>query len=126
MLDHVSVQVADVEVATIFYTKVFASLGMVELMRFPRGSSFVVGLGGDDGFPHFWLSKSETVGNRELHLAFTADDRARVDSVHEAALAAGVEVLHAPTEWPEYHAGYYSVFLRDPDGNNVEAVCHRG
>jgi catechol 2,3-dioxygenase-like lactoylglutathione lyase family enzyme len=47
-----------------------------------------------------------------------------VDAVHEAAVAAGVEVLHAPREWPEYHPGYYGVFLRDPDGHNVEAVHH--
>jgi predicted lactoylglutathione lyase len=49
-----------------------------------------------------------------------------VDAVHEAAVAEGAEVLHAPREWPEYHAGYYGVFLRDPDGHNVEVVYHGG
>jgi catechol 2,3-dioxygenase-like lactoylglutathione lyase family enzyme len=53
-----------------------------------------------------------------------AADRAAVEAVHRAAVAAGAEVLHAPREWPEYHPGYYAVFLRDPDGHNVEAVCH--
>jgi catechol 2,3-dioxygenase-like lactoylglutathione lyase family enzyme len=57
-------------------------------------------------------------------VAFGAPDRAAVDAVHAAAVAAGVEVLHAPREWPEYHPGYYAVFLRDPDGHNVEAVHH--
>ncbi len=57
-------------------------------------------------------------------MAFPAPDRAAVDAVHEAAVAGGVEVLHAPREWPEYHPGYYAVFLRDPDGHNVEAVHH--
>ena len=61
-----------------------------------------------------------------MHVAFTAQDRAAVDAVYQAALAAGTEVLHTPREWPEYHPGYYGVFLRDPDGHNVEAVCHRG
>ena len=53
-------------------------------------------------------------------------DRAAIDAVHAAAVAAGVEVLHAPREWPEYHPGYYGVFLRDPDGHNAEAVHHGG
>ncbi len=57
-------------------------------------------------------------------MAFSVADRAGVDAVHAAALAAGAEVLHAPREWPEYHPGYYAVFLRDPDGHNVEAVTH--
>ena len=45
--------------------------------------------------------------------------------MHQVAVGLGGEVLHEPREWPEYHPGYYAVFLRDPDGNNVEAVCHR-
>ncbi len=84
----------------------------------------VVGLAGPDGVPSFWLSPAGRSEARELHVAFAAPDRAAVDAVHEAALSAGAEVLHAPQEWPEYHPGYYGVFLRDPDGHNVEAVCH--
>ena len=57
-------------------------------------------------------------------MAFSAADRAAVDAVHAAAIEAGVEVLHPPQEWPQYHPGYYGVFVRDLDGNNVEAVCH--
>ena len=81
-------------------------------------------LAGSDGVPAFWLSPPTGKETRELHVAFRAPDRAAVDAVHQAAAAAGVEVLHAPREWPEYHPGYYAVFLRDPDGHNVEAVHH--
>ncbi|HVL84654.1 MAG TPA: VOC family protein [Pseudonocardia sp.] len=93
-------------------------------MRFPVGEQFVVGLSGPDGHPDFWLSPAAGTEAREAHLAFLAPDRSAVDAVHEAAVAAAVEVLHAPREWPEYHPGYYAVFLRDPDGHNVEAVHH--
>ena len=61
-----------------------------------------------------------------MHVAFTAPDAAHVRAFHAAALAAGAESLHAPRLWPEYHPGYYGAFVRDPDGNNVEAVCHTG
>ncbi|MEJ3749236.1 VOC family protein [Actinomycetes bacterium KLBMP 9797] len=124
MFDHVGVQVADVEAALAFYLKAFAPLGLREVMRFPHDDSFVVGMSGPDGVPQFWLSAAAGTETRELHLAFRAPDRAAVDAVHTAAVAAGVEVLHAPREWPEYHPGYYAVFLRDLDGHNVEAVCH--
>ena len=78
---------------------------------------------------NFWLGPVPEEARdrvpRENHLAFTAPDRAAVDAFHAAALAVGAESLHAPREWPEYHEGYYGAFVRDPDGNNVEAVCHR-
>lgn len=59
-----------------------------------------------------------------MHVAFTAPDWDAVDAVHEAAREAGAQVLHEPRVWPEYHEGYYGVFVRDLDGNNVEAVHH--
>ena len=61
---------------------------------------------------------------REIHVAFTAPNRATVDTVHRAARELGAEILHEPREWPEYHPGYYAVFVRDPDGNNTEVVSH--
>jgi predicted lactoylglutathione lyase len=79
---------------------------------------------GPDGFPHFWLGPEAAAARRETHGAFSAADRDAVDRVHDAAVAAGADVLHAPRLWPEYHPGYYGVFIRDLDGNNVEAVCH--
>jgi catechol 2,3-dioxygenase-like lactoylglutathione lyase family enzyme len=125
VIDHLGIQVADVEASLAFYLRAFAALGLREAMRHPVGSSVAVGISGPDGFPHLWLSPAEGAETREIHLALVAPDRAAVDAVHEAARAAGAQVLHAPREWPEYHPGYYGVFLRDLDGHNVEAVCHR-
>jgi catechol 2,3-dioxygenase-like lactoylglutathione lyase family enzyme len=124
MIDHIGVQAADVEAALSFYLRVFGPIGLQEAMRFPVGDSFVVGLAGPSGIADFWLSPAQRPEARELHVAFRADGRAGVHAVHDAAVAAGVEVLHAPREWPEYHPGYYAVFLRDLDGHNVEAVHH--
>ena len=76
--------------------------------------------------PEFWIGRQATgEGFRESHIAFSAPDRASVQAFFDAAVARGAEVLHAPRLWPEYHASYYGAFVRDPDGNNVEAVCHR-
>jgi catechol 2,3-dioxygenase-like lactoylglutathione lyase family enzyme len=127
MLDHLFVQVADVEASLAFYLRVFAPIGMREVLRFPHPGGFEVGLAGMDstaGTAAFWLGPAAGAETRELHIAFTAADRAAVDAVHECALAAGTQVLHAPREWPEYHPGYYGVYLRDLDGHNVEAVFH--
>jgi catechol 2,3-dioxygenase-like lactoylglutathione lyase family enzyme len=126
MLDHIGLQVTDVEASLAFYLRTFAAIGMREVMRFPQEGTFVVGLSGPDGLPNFWLAPAGDTEGRELHLAFRAADRDAVDAVHKAAVAAGAEVLHAPREWPEYHPGYYGVFLRDLDGHNVEAVHHGG
>ncbi|WP_163547589.1 VOC family protein [Candidatus Frankia nodulisporulans] len=124
MFDHIGVQAADVAASSAFYLATFAALGLREAVRFERDGALVVGLAGLDGQPAFWLSPAGGAEARELHVAFRAQDREAVDAVHAAAVAGGVEVLHAPREWPEYHPGYYGVFLRDPDGHNVEAVHH--
>ncbi|MGH9129334.1 MAG: VOC family protein [Acidimicrobiales bacterium] len=124
MLDHVGIQAADVEASLAFYLRTFAPIGMREMMRFEHGGEIFVGVCGPEGIPSFWLGPATGSEARELHVAFSAPDRAAVDAVRDAAMAAGVEVLHAPREWPEYHPGYYAVFLRDPDGHNVEAVYH--
>jgi len=124
MLDHLGLQAADVDVAVAFYLEAFAPLGFHEAMRIPTEDGPVVGLAGADGFPHFWLAPARQQPHRETHVAFTAASREVVDQVHEAARAAGAEILHPPRLWPEYHPNYYGVFLRDPDGNNVEAVHH--
>jgi catechol 2,3-dioxygenase-like lactoylglutathione lyase family enzyme len=124
MIDHIGVQVADVEASLAFYLNAFAPIGLREVMRFPHGGAFVVGLAGPGGVPSFWLHQGGGAETRELHLAFRADGRTAVDAVHRAAVAAGAEVLHDPREWPEYHPGYYAVYLRDLDGHNVEAVYH--
>lgn len=124
MLDHLGIQVSDVERSLSFYLTVFAPIGLREAMRHPVGDSFAVGMCGPDGGPDFWLGPAAGAETREIHLALRATDRAAIDAVYAAANAIGAEVLHAPREWPEYHPGYYGVFLRDPDGHNVEAVHH--
>jgi catechol 2,3-dioxygenase-like lactoylglutathione lyase family enzyme len=124
MLDHVGIQVADVSASLDFYLRVFEPLGFREAMRFPAGDSVVVGICGPDSNPAFWLVPAQAPETREIHLAFRAPDRAAVDAVHEVAREVGGEILHPPREWPEYHPGYFAVFLRDPDGHNVEAVHH--
>ncbi len=126
MLDHIGIQVGDVEASSALYLRCFAPIGLQEVVRFPVGDSAVVGLAGPNGVPDLWLAPGAGPETREIHVALAAPDRAAVDAVHEAAAAAGVEVLHSPREWPEYHPGYYAVFLRDPDGHNVEAVHHGG
>ena len=124
MLDHLGILCADPDAALVFYATAFAPLGFREAMRYDTPAGPVIGLAGPAGFPHFWLAPHAGRTEGEVHVAFTAPDRTAVDAVHAAAVAAGYEVLHAPRLWPEYHPGYYGVFLRDPDGNNAEAVHH--
>jgi len=84
----------------------------------------VIGFG-TPPMPDFWIGARTTgEGFRESHVAFTAPDRAAVQAFYVAALAHGAEVLHEPRVWEEYQADYFAAFVRDPDGNNVEAVCH--
>ena len=121
MIDHLGIQCTDVSASAEFYDAVLAPLGGRRLMEPMPG---IVGYGVDT--PDFWLgplSENHT-GWREDHIAFVASTRADVRAFFEAAVAAGAEVLHEPQEWPIYHPGYYGAFVRDPDGNNVEAVCH--
>ena len=124
MLDHLALQVADVDAAAAFYVEIFAPLEVRELMRFAGPQGPVVGLGGPDGRPQLWFGPLVDPGVRPVHLALSAPTRDAVDAVQDAAERAGAELLHSARLWPEYHPGYYGVFLRDPDGNNVEAVHH--
>lgn len=120
LLDHLSIQCADPAASAAFYDAVLAPLGARRIMEFGP----VVGYGAAQ--PEFWIGPRQTgEGFRESHIAFAAQDRATVDSFFRAAVDAGAEVLHEPRLWPEYHRDYYGAFVRDPDGNNVEAVCHR-
>jgi catechol 2,3-dioxygenase-like lactoylglutathione lyase family enzyme len=120
MLDHVSIQCADMAASASFYDAVLAPLGGRRIMDFGAA----IGYGTPDR-PDFWIGQQNTGdGFRESHLAFSAPSRAAVRAFFEAARALGAEVLHEPRVWPEYHETYYGAFVRDPDGNNVEAVCH--
>jgi catechol 2,3-dioxygenase-like lactoylglutathione lyase family enzyme len=121
MIDHVSIQCTDPDASAAFYDAVLAPLGGRRLMEFGP----VIGYGVPP-MPDFWIGPHETgEGFRESHLAFSAPDRATVQAFFEAAVEAGAEVLHEPRVWPEYHPNYFGAFVRDPDGNNVEAVCHQ-
>ena len=120
MLDHLSIQCVDVHASAAFYDAVLAPLGGNRVMDFGE----VIGFGAA-GKPEFWIGpQTSGEGFRESHIAFTAPDRAAVRAFFQAAARVGTEVLHEPRLWPEYHASYYGAFVRDPDGNNVEAVCH--
>ena len=86
---------------------------------------FGVAIGYGTDKPDFWIGTFDGIGpNREVHIAFTAPDAAHVRAFVAAAVDLGAEVLHEPRIWPEYHEHYYGGFVRDTEGNNVEAVCH--
>jgi catechol 2,3-dioxygenase-like lactoylglutathione lyase family enzyme len=120
MLDHISIQCADIAASTAFYDAVLGPLGGQRILDF--GS--VIGYGVPP-WPRFWIGPRSTgEGFREAHLAFQAPDRAAVRAFFDTAVGLGAEILHEPKVWPEYHDSYYGAFVRDPDGNNVEAVCH--
>jgi catechol 2,3-dioxygenase-like lactoylglutathione lyase family enzyme len=120
MINHLSIQVRDTATSARFYDAVLAPLGGRRVLEYGE----VIGYGVD--FPDFWIGPVTTGGEaREMHIAFTAADRATVVAFFDAATGLGAEVLHEPRVWPEYHPAYFGAFVRDPDGNNVEAVCHR-
>ena len=123
MIDHFGINCADLARAAGFYDRVLETLGHRRLM------DFGVAIGYGSHKPEFWIAAQPPEGpasgpNREVHIAFTAPDAETVRAFFTAATESGAEVLHEPRLWPEYHEGYYGAFVRDPDGNNVEAVCH--
>ncbi len=120
MLDHVSIQCVDVVASARFYDAVLAPLGVKRIMDFGTAIGY-----GTPPRPDFWIGAADSGdGFRESHLAFVASDRAAVRAFFETACGLGAQVLNEPREWPEYHEGYYGAFVRDPEGNNIEAVCH--
>ena len=125
MIDHTGIPVRDFAKARAFYDAALGALGARMLMTVPEehtGGVKVGGYGRDK--PDFWLTESRETGPGR-HTAFVARSRAEVDAFHAAALAAGGSDNGAPGLRLHYHANYYGAFVIDPDGNNVEAVCHR-
>lgn len=119
MLDHVGVPVSNRERSRRFYVEALSPLGYELIMEHD-----ISGVGfGQSGKPDFWIAQGEP--GHAVHVAFTADDRATVDAFHEAAIAADGRDNGRPGLRPEYHPSYYGAFVLDPDGNNIEAVCHR-
>ena len=117
-LDHLSLRVNDVARSRAFYEAALAPLGIGPLYE-PEPGTVGFGTPGNDDF---YLV--EGGGPSSVHVAFVASDRASVDAFHAAALAAGGTDNGAPGPRPQYHADYYGAYALDPDGNNVEAVCH--
>jgi catechol 2,3-dioxygenase-like lactoylglutathione lyase family enzyme len=119
MIDHFGINCSDLPRSAAFYDRVLGVLGHERLMDF----EVAIGYGTDQ--PAFWISTFEGMGpNREVHVAFTAPSVEAVRAFHTAAVELGAETLHEPRLWPEYHDHYFGAFVRDPDGNNLEAVCH--
>jgi catechol 2,3-dioxygenase-like lactoylglutathione lyase family enzyme len=119
MLDHLSIQCADMTASAAFYDAVLGPLGGQRIMDFGDAIGY-----GVPPRPDFWIGRQTTGdGFRESHIAFVAPSRESVRAFFDTAVALGAEALHEPKLWPEYDDSYYGAFVRDPDGNNVEAVC---
>ncbi len=125
MLDHVGLEVADFDRSKGFYEAALAPLG-IRLIMAPMPQA--AGFGSDTEIgpkPYFWIMARGRPAVSGAHVAFAAASHDAVDAFHAAALAAGGTDNGAPGPRPIYHPGYYGAFVLDPDGNNVEAVCHR-
>lgn len=127
MLDHIGLAVGDLSKATEFYTAALAPLGISKQIEVTAemtgGHGEHIGYGVPDN-PFFWVGTGKAASTG-VHVAFSAKDRASVDAFYNAAIAAGGRDNGAPGLRPEYHPNYYGAFVIDPDGNNIEAVCHK-
>jgi catechol 2,3-dioxygenase-like lactoylglutathione lyase family enzyme len=121
MLDHVGFTVSDYERSKAFYSAALAPLGITLLME-PVGAA--AGFGRDRK-PFFWVEARGATPATGIHVAFAVDDRGTVDAFHAAGLEAGGTDNGAPGVREIYHPSYYGAYVLDPDGNNIEAVCHR-
>jgi len=125
ILDHIGFAVRDYAASKAFYEKAFEPLGIAVLMEVgakETGGESHCGFGRQ--FPEFWIGTGEPLAGC-LHAAFTVETRAEVDAFHRAAIAAGGRDNGAPGLRPQYHPNYYGAFVLDPDGHNIEAVCHK-
>jgi catechol 2,3-dioxygenase-like lactoylglutathione lyase family enzyme len=126
MIDHMGLAVADLARSRAFYEAALAPLGYVVMMEVTpeeTGGAGHVGFGAD-GKPDFWIASGGPLGGH-IHVAFAAADRPTVDAFYAAAMAAGGTDNGAPGLRPHYHPNYWGAFVLDPDGHNIEAVCHR-
>jgi catechol 2,3-dioxygenase-like lactoylglutathione lyase family enzyme len=124
MIDHVGFSVSDYARARAFYEKALAPLGYVLVMETTAQETGKPTAGfGANGKPDFWVG-GEGMLDKPLHIAIVAEDRATVDAFYSAALAAGGRDNGPPGVRPQYHPNYYGAFVLDPDGHNIEAVCH--
>ena len=124
MIDHVSVVVSDFEKSKAFYVQSLARTGHSRLVELPAA----LGRAQSAGFCHadgsdFWINPGDAIGP-PIHIAFRVSSRAAVDAFYEAAIAAGGRDNGPPGLRPQYHPNYYGAYVLDPDGHNIEAVCH--
>jgi catechol 2,3-dioxygenase-like lactoylglutathione lyase family enzyme len=118
MIDHSGVSVSDVARSKAFYRAALAPLGYTMLMEFEQFAGFGVA-----PKPDFWIGQDKP-NVPPIHIAFRAESRAQVDAFYRAAMGAGGKDNGAPGLRPQYHPDYYGAFVLDPDGHNIEAVCH--
>jgi len=119
MIDHTGFGVSDYAASKAFYERALAPLGISLIMEVMEAAAGF----GSGGKPIFWLEERRTPVT-EVHVAFLAKDRATVDAFHAAGLEAGGKDNGAPGVRATYHPNYYGAYVLDPDGNNIEAVCH--
>ncbi|AKV03970.1 Lactoylglutathione lyase [Labilithrix luteola] len=125
MIDHTGIHTKDPAKSRAFYEKALAPLGYAVLMEIPTeytGGLVVLGYGVAPK-PDFWVAEG-TPEEPKVHTAFRAESRKQVDEFYAAALAAGGKDNGPPGPRPHYHQNYYGAFVLDPDGHNIEAVCH--
>lgn len=125
MIDHTGVAVSDFEKSKVFYKASLAAIGYALIMELPAsvtGHADVAGFG-EPPKPDFWIN-SGSPNVPPIHIAFRVQSRAIVDDFYKAAMAAGGTDNGPPGLRPHYHPNYYGAFVRDPDGHNIEAVCH--
>ena len=118
MIDHIMVRVKNYQASRDFYDKLLPTIGYQRLMEFGSGAGY-----GTNGMPAFWIG-GEGEPHPRIHLAFSAKDRASVDAFYAMALKLGAKSDGAPGVREHYHPNYYGAFVLDPDGHNIEAVCH--
>ena len=118
-IDHIGFAVADYRRSKTFYSCCLAPLGLELIVEIEGWAGF-----GRGDKAELWFGE-DCAAQRPMHIAFVAGDRDSVDHFYRAALAAGGKDNGAPGLRPVYHANYYGAFVIDPDGHNIEAVCHQ-
>ena len=122
ILDHVGIKVSDIDRSFDFYREALATLGIDPMMDFSVGGNRHIGFG--RGKPDFWISGGRPLRG-ETHVAFKAESRSEVQAFYTVALSVGGRDNGPPGVRAHYHPDYYGAFVLDPDGNNIEAVCHK-
>ncbi len=119
IIDHIGITVSDYEKSKIFFSKALAPLGIELVGEFQGNAGF-----GKNRKPEFWFS-AHGKASEPIHIAFVAENREEVNHFYEAAISAGAKDNGKPGLREHYHPNYYSAFVLDPDGHNIEAVCHQ-